>query len=132
MATVTSRRAKPTPKILVERRELAEQRLALERKLLPHYAAIDRLDAQLKKIATETGESFTEAFPKLGDVKVGGAIAAESKGEQPVLQTELWLELSELERKRLIKSGLVKLEQQWGRASSGRVTVKVFEKEKRA
>lgn len=132
MPTVTSRRAKPIPKILVERRELAEQRLTLERKLLPHYAAIDRLDAQLKKIATETGESFTEAFPKLGDVKVGGAVAAESKGEQPVLQTELWLELSELERKRLIKSGLVKLEQQWGRASNGRVTVKVFEKEKRA
>jgi hypothetical protein len=123
---VTSRRAKPEPKILAERRELAEERLKIARKRKPDDAKVAKLDARLKQIATWTGASFKEVFGK-DSVSVSGAVDSESKGEQPVLQTEAWLALTELERRRLNKSypGLIKVEQQWGRASGGRVTVKV-------
>jgi hypothetical protein len=126
MATVTSRRAKLSPAVLKQRRALADQRLALEIKLTPQYAEIARLDAALKKAATDGGEPFKEDFGARGSVGASGAVAAESKGEQPVLQTEAWLAMKEIDRRRLIKSGLIKLEQQFGKASNGRVTVKVL------
>jgi hypothetical protein len=124
MATATSRRA-PAPK-LNERRHIAEERLALERKLGPSYARIAELDTELKEFATEAGASFKENFGSKGYVSASGAVAAEFKGDVPVIQTEAWLKLSEGKRKELIKSGLVVVEPQWGRASSGRVTVKVL------
>jgi hypothetical protein len=126
MATVTSRRAKPSPAVLAERRKIAERRLELEIKLAAPYVIIAALDAQLKQFATDAAEPFKEDFGGKGYVSASGAVAAESKGEQPVLQTEAWLALKEIERRRLIKSGLIKLEQQFGKASNGRVTVKVL------
>jgi hypothetical protein len=44
----------------------------------------------------------------------------------PALQTEAWLALKPARHEQLIKTGLVKIEPQWGRASGGRVSVKVF------
>ena len=126
MATATSRRAKPSPAVLKQRRKIAEDRLKIEIKLGDDYAEIARLDADLKRVATELGEAFKEDFGALGYVSASGAVAAESKGEQPVLQTEAWQALKEIDRRRLIKSGLIKVEPQFGRPSNGRVTVKVL------
>jgi len=125
-ATATSRRAAPKPAVLAERRKIAQQRLDLEIKLAPAYKTMADLDAKLKKFATDADEPFKEDFGGKGSVGASGAVAAELKGEVPVIQSEAWLTLKEIERKRLIKSGLVNVEEQWARQSSGRVTVKVL------
>jgi len=126
MATATSRKAKPDPKILKARRAAADRRLTIEASLAEPYAEMGKLDAQLKQFATDAGESFKEDFGERGSVAVAGAVSAEFKGKVPEIQTEAWLALSALERKRLEKSGLVKMVEQWGKASNGRVTVKVL------
>jgi hypothetical protein len=51
---------------------------------------------------------------------------AEFKGNVPVIVTEAWQALKPPEQKAHVKSGLITIEPQWGRASGGRVTVKVF------
>ncbi len=126
MATATSRKAAPSPAVLKQRRKLAEERLAIDVKLAPQYAEIARLDAALKKVATDTGESFKEDFGERGYVSASGAVAKEFKGNVPVVQTEAWLALAPTERKRLEKSGLIKVEPEWGKGSNGRVTVKAL------
>lgn len=122
----TSRKAAPASAVLKRRRELAEQRLAIEKKLSPSYATIAELDEQLKKIATDGDASFKEDFGARGFVSVAAAVAAEFKGNVPVVQTEAWNALKKLDQQRLIKSGLIKVEKNFGRASNGRVTVKVL------
>jgi hypothetical protein len=47
--------------------------------------------------------------------------AAEFRRNLPVMQTEALQALKPAEQKQLIKSGLIKIEPQWGRASGGRV-----------
>ena len=126
MATATSRRAPASAKAAKERRELAEERVGLERKVQPDSDRMSAIDASLKKLATEAGQSFTETFPDLGDVKVAPGYAAEFKGDLPVVQTEAWRALTPAERKAHEKSGLIKIEPQWGKASGGRVAVKLF------
>jgi hypothetical protein len=126
MATPTSRRAPAAPNVLTERRELCQERVALERKLANDQARVASIEARLKQIATELGDGFKETFPNGDYVSASGAVAAEFKGDVPVIQTEAWQGLKPAEQKAHVKSGLVKIEPQWGRASSGRVTCKVF------
>jgi hypothetical protein len=125
MATATSRRAKPDAEALKARRALAQKRLKIEQKLQGDYARIAEYDAGLKKIATDIGESFKEQFGK-DYVSASGAVASEFKGNVPVVQTEVWLQLETAERMMLEKRGIVKMTPQWGKASNGRVTVKVY------
>lgn len=122
----TSRRAAPAPKELKRRRDVADKRLALEIKLAPQYAEVAKLDTELKKIAANAGESFKEDFGERGYVSAAPPHAAEFKGDVPVVVTEKWNALSAVERKRLVKTGLVMIEKQWGKASNGRVTVKAL------
>jgi hypothetical protein len=74
----------------------------------------------------ERGESFKVTLSNGDYVNVSPPCAAEFKGNVPVLQTEAWQALKPAKHEQLIKSGLVKIEPQWGRASGGRVSVKVF------
>jgi hypothetical protein len=124
-ALATTRKAKPSAKMLADRRATAEKRLALEIKLAKPYAEIAELDARLKQIATDT-DSFKENFGKRGYVSAAGAVAAEFKGKVPQLVNEKWLALPKAERDKLVKSGLVTIINQYGKASNGRVTVKVL------
>jgi hypothetical protein len=126
MVTVTSRRAAPDSKVLKERRKLCEEDLAIERQIAPLAAAREAIRARLKVIAEEAGAPFKEAFADGSYVHVTGPVAAEYKGTVPVIVTEVWLGLSQSEQKAHIKSGLIELEPQWGRASSGRVQIKIF------
>lgn len=126
MATATSRRAPVDDKMRKHRHKIAEQRLAIEHRLADDYAEIARLDAELKTIATDAGEPFKEDFGKLGYVSASGRVEAEFKGDVPVVITEAWQALKPAERKRLEKDGLIKIEPQWGKASNGRVTVKML------
>jgi hypothetical protein len=87
MATATSRKAAPSPKVLKRRRELAEERVAIERKLQGDYATIAKLDAELKGVAGDLGDSFTERFGA-DSVTVAPPHDKEFKGDVPVVQTE--------------------------------------------
>lgn len=124
MATATSRKAAPDKKVLARRRKVATDLLALHHKLKPDFAKMEALEAELKGIATAAGESFKEQFGA-DYVSASGSHAAEFKGDVPVVQSEAWLGLKSSERKRLELSGLIAVEAQWGKASNGRVTVKV-------
>jgi hypothetical protein len=126
MTTATSRRAPPPAKALAQRRELCGERLDIERRLAGDYARMAEIDATLKKLATEAGASFKEEFPGLGYVSAAGAVAAEFKGDVPMIQTEKWQALTPAERKARMKGGVIVMEPQWSKSSNGRVTVKVY------
>jgi hypothetical protein len=126
MATVTSRRAPAKGKEAALREALAKERLEIERKLKPDFDRIDAIDTDLKKRATDAGAGFKVELAKLGSVKVDPAHSAEFKGNVPMIQTEAWLKLSPAKRETLVKSGLIKVDPQWGKSSSGRVTVKLL------
>jgi hypothetical protein len=125
-ATATSRRAAPSPAVLKQRRAMADELLGINIKLGPQFKRMAELEADLKKAATDAGDSFKEDFGASGYVSASGAVAAEFKGDVPLVQTEKWLGLSKAERSKLEKSGLIKVEPQYGRPTSGRVTVKVL------
>jgi hypothetical protein len=126
MATPTSRRAAPADKLIEERDGLCTELIALEREGQPRVTRVAAIEARLKAIADECGESFRVRLSNGDYVQVSPPVAAEFKGNVPVIQTEAWQGLKPAEQKAHVKSGLVKIEGQWGRASSGRVTVKVF------
>jgi hypothetical protein len=125
-ATATNRRAKPDAKVLARRKELCEQRLDIERRLKPDYERIEVIDAELKKIATDAGESFAENVFGKGDVSVSPGHDAEFKGKVPQVQIETWDGLKKSDQNALTKSGVIKIVDSWGKRSSGRVTVKAL------
>lgn len=126
MATATSRKAAPPKKLLDRRNQLARDLLDLNIKLGPDFVAMAKTEAELKLIATDCGEPFKVDFGGDGYVSASGAVAAEFKGDVPVVQTEAWLRLKAAERKDLEKRGIVVVTPQYGKASNGRVTVKVL------
>ena len=128
MATPTSRRAAPADKLLEERDTLCAALITLEREGLPRVTRVAAIEARLKQIAGERGESFKVTLSSGDYVQVAPPIGAEFKGDVPVIQTEAWLALNPKDQKRHQKEwpGLIKMEAHWGRASGGRVTVKVF------
>jgi hypothetical protein len=126
MATPTSRRAAPADKLLEERDALCAELITLEREGLPRVARVAAIEARLKQIADERGASFKVTLSNGDYVQVSPPVAAEFKGNVPVLQTEAWQALKPAKHESLMKIGLIKIEPQWGRASGGRVTVKVF------
>src|SRR5271155_3978360 len=116
MSTPTSRRAPA----------LCAELIALEREGLPRVTRAAAIEARLKKIAEERGESFKVALSNGDYVQVSPPVPAEFKGNVPVLQTEIWQALKPAKHEQLVKVGLIKVEPQWGRASGARVSVKVF------
>ena len=124
--TATSRRAKPGAAALETRRKDAEELLNLNIKLAPQFKRTAELEAALKAAATKAGDGFKEDFGGKGYVSASGAVEAEFKGNVPQIQTEKWLALTELDRKRILKTGAVKIVKSFGRASHGSVTVKVL------
>lgn len=126
MPTATSRKAPAKAETAKQRNKFADELLGIHRKLAKDFDRMTALEVELKVLATDARESFTEFFPKRGQVAVAPGHGAEFKGDVPVIQTEAWNALKPAERKRLVSSGLIVIEPQWGKASSGRVTVKVF------
>jgi hypothetical protein len=126
MSTPTSRRAAPADKLIEERDGLCAELIALEREGLPRVTRVAAIEARLKQIASERGESFKVTLSNGDFVQVSPPVAAEFKGDVPVLQTEIWKGLKPAKHEQLMKLGLIKIEAQWGRASSGRIVVKVF------
>jgi hypothetical protein len=126
MATATSRRAPAADALIEERDALCAELIALEREGQPRVTRAAAIEARLKQIADERKESFKVTLSNGDYVQVSPPVAAEFKGNVPVVQTEIWQALKPAKHEQLIKLGLIKIEPQWGRASGGRVTVKVF------
>src|SRR5271155_4243556 len=124
MATPTSRRAPAADALLEERDSLCAELIALEREGLPRVTRGPPIEARL--IADARGESFKVTLPNGDYVQVSPPVAAEFKGNVPVLQTEIWQALKPAKHEQLVKLGLIKIEPQRGRASGARVSVKVF------
>jgi hypothetical protein len=126
MPTPTSRRAPAADTLIEERDALCTELIALEREGEPRVTKAAQIEARLKQIAGERGESFRVTLPNGDYVYVSPPVAAEFKGNVPVIVTEAWQALRPAEQKAHVKSGLIRIEPQWGRASSGRVSVKAF------
>jgi hypothetical protein len=84
------------------------------------------IEARLKQIAGGRTESFKVALSNGDYERVSPPVPSEFKGNVPVIVTEAWQALKPADQKTHMKSGLIKIEPQWGRASDGRVTIKVF------
>lgn len=124
MATATSRKAAPNKAALARRRATAKKLLDLHLGLSDEFRQMAEIETELKETATAAGDSFKEQFGA-DSVSVAPGHAKEFKGDVPVVQTEAWLALKPAARTKLVAVGLIKVEPQWGKASSGRVTVKV-------
>ena len=126
MVTATSRRAPAADALIEERDALCAELIAHEREGQPRVTRAAAIEARLKQIAGERGESFKVTQPSGDYVQISPPVQAEFKGNVPVIVTEAWQALKPAEQKAQVKSGLVRIEPQWGRPSGGRVTVKVF------
>jgi hypothetical protein len=126
MATPTSRRAPAADTLIEERDALCAELIALEREGQPRVTRAAAIEARLKQIADKRGESFKVTLANGDYVQVSPPVQAEFKGNVPVIVTEAWQALKPAEQKAHAKSGLIRIEPQWGRSSSGRVTVKAF------
>jgi hypothetical protein len=90
MATPTSRRAAPANKLLEERDTLCSELIALEREGQPRVTRVAAIEARLKQIADQCGASFKVTLSSGDYVQVSPPVAAEFKGNVPVVQTEIW------------------------------------------
>jgi hypothetical protein len=114
-------------KAAIERRELAEELLALNRKHAEAFARIDDLKSALRKLATDAGENFKEEFAGKGAVKVSGGHDAVFKGILPEVNVETFLALPEKDRKKLVEDkGIIKMVPTYGKPYYGSVTVDLF------
>jgi hypothetical protein len=115
-------------KAAIERRELAQELLALNRKHADTFARIDDLKSALRAIATDAGENFKEEFAGKGAVKVSGGHAAAFKGILPEVAVDVFLALPEKEREKLTdaKRGVIKMVPTYGKPYYGSVTVDLF------
>jgi hypothetical protein len=123
---MTTAKAAPAPALVKKRRKAAEDLLAIHRKLAADFLKIDKLEAELKQLAGECGDSFREDFGADGNVSVSPPKPKTYKGEVPEVVPEAWNALKKGDQKRLMADGLIKVEPQWSNAFSGRVTVKVL------
>jgi hypothetical protein len=126
LATAVSRRKPPSAAVLDQRRRLCQQLLDLNIKHKDLFAEISKREAELKELATKVGESFKEDFGAKGYVSASGKVEAEFKGNVPVIDAEIWNNVSKTERARLEKSGLIIVTPSYSKVSNGRVTVKVL------
>jgi hypothetical protein len=89
-----------------ERDALCTELIALEREGQTRVTRAAAIEARLKQIADQRGESFKVTLPNGDYVHVSPPCAAEFKGDVPVLQTEVWQGMRPARRESLLKVGL--------------------------
>jgi hypothetical protein len=92
MAIATSRRAPAADELIRECEFLCAELIGLKRKGLRRLSRAAAIEARLKQIAGERGESFKVTLPSGDSVEVSPARAAEFKDDVPVLPLELPME----------------------------------------
>lgn len=114
----------PTPE--EARKALAKELLELLRDNAPVFSREAGLKASLIAHATDSGASYKEVILDLGSVSVSGAKDAEDLGDLPELNVERYRALSKSRREKLIEDSIIAMVKTSKRASSGRVTPKLF------
>jgi pyridoxine 5'-phosphate synthase PdxJ len=108
----------------LSRRAIAQQLVALQTEIEPALGKIDALKEDLRQIAEQDGQGFTEQLEG-GSVEVKASRARELKGILPELKPEAFLALPQGRQEKLIEQGLVAMVQQWSPAARPSVTVRV-------
>jgi hypothetical protein len=121
---------KPAPmsekRIAAKRLELCTELVGIHKKHETVFARIDEIKAELKTMATDAGANFKETIPGKGTVYVAGEKEGSFKGDFPILQVDAWKGLKSAQQDKLLESGVVKIEAQYGGKYYGAVTVKLF------
>ncbi len=108
----------------LSRRALAQQLIELQTEIEPVLGKIDALKEDLRQIAEQEGQGFTEQVEG-GSVEVKPARARELKGVLPELKAEAFLALPQSRQDKLIGQGLVEMVHQWSPAARPSVTVRI-------
>lgn len=108
-----------------DREALAREFATLKLKIAPVEVRIEEIKADLKTIAEATG-NFREVVDGKGTVDVSGPKDGDFKGIFPVVDERAFLSLPEDESKRLLKSGIIKMEPRFGSKFYGRVGFEPF------
>jgi len=109
----------------MSRRVLAERLVDLQIEAEPILLKMDALKEQLREICTDCGEAFKEEIAGKGSVEVKAGGEAKLKGILPELTPEVFLALPEKRRQALLESNVVKMTQQWSKATKPSVTVRL-------
>lgn len=121
--------AELTPKqraaLQAEARSNCEKLLTLHVDNTKLFGEMDVLEAILKEQATRLGDSFRETFPN-GYVGASPRKDKKFNGNVPEINAAVWNGMTKKEQYALIRTGLVKVVEDWSRADYGRVTVKVL------
>lgn len=104
---------------------IAERLLDLSREIAPAAGLISDLKETLRKIVEESGDSFLIEVPGKGSVEVKAGAEERFKGIVPTLVPEVFLELPESRRNKLVDDGVVVMEKQHTKASRPAVTVRL-------
>ena len=123
MATATSRKATPQDEVLDWASELVD--LDLKYQPIPKdEARRTELDALIKQAMKD--QSRRIIFEGRGIVKIAGPHDADEKPDAPVVNEKEWTALSDAERRKELKRGLINMKPQVSRPFPGRVTVEPF------
>src|SRR5258708_40316355 len=106
------------------RQALAQQLVELQTEIEPTLGKIDAIKEDLRPIAEEDGQGFTEEVDG-GKVEVRPGREKEFKGLLPTLDAQVWLGLSEGRRQKLTQDGLVTMIEQWSPGARPSVTVRL-------
>lgn len=109
----------------LSRRVLAERLVDLQIEAEPILLKIDALKEQLREICTASGEAFKEEVAGKGSVEVKAGSEAKLKGILPELEPAAFLALPEKRRQALIDGDVVKMAEQWSKATKPSVTVRL-------
>jgi hypothetical protein len=113
-------------KARIDAGKLAKELVTIHRDNAKIFARIDDIKSQLKQAATDKGENLKLEFTGLGQVKVSRARGKELKGIAPEVKAEVFLGLTEKQRKKLIDDGVIVMAEQWSNPYYGAVTVELF------
>lgn len=107
------------------RHSLAENVLRLARKIQPDVNSIEADKEKLRAICAQSGEGFTEAVEKLGEIEVKAGQDKKFKALVPVLDPEKFLDLASGQQEKLVKDGVVVMERQYTKDTKPSVTVRL-------
>jgi hypothetical protein len=119
----TSRKAAPEDEVYEWASELAD----LELKYLPSAkdeARRTELDALIKQAMKDQSRRIT--LEGKGVVKIAGPHDADEKPDAPAVNEKKWTGLTDAERRKELKRGLITMKPQVARAFPGRVTFEPF------
>jgi hypothetical protein len=107
------------------RRAIAEELLDLHIEHADVFAKIDTLKEKLRELSIADSAGFKEKVDGKGEVSVSAPSVAKLKGIMPALKPEVFLELGQARRDKLVADGLVEMREEWTKERAPSVTVRL-------